>query len=101
EEEGPLIEEPGDRFSFAALWWNGLSDYKLYKELDDENFEEEIKSTNSPPKPNTNCEITIHSTADTTKISQIIKNLVKVNERILNLKFRIMIKKIILTIYHM
>lgn len=75
EEEGPLIEEPGDRFSFAALWWNGLSDYKLYKELDDENFEEEIKSTNSPPKPNTNCEITIHSTADTTKISQIIKKL--------------------------
>ena len=72
---GPLGEGPHNGNSFTVTWWDTGSIRYLYEELEDENFEEEIKSTNPLPKPNINCNAAFSSTPNSRRVSEIIKRL--------------------------
>ena len=72
---GPLGEGPHNGNSFTVTWWDTGSIRSLYEELEDENFEEEIKSTNPLPKPNINCKAAFTSTTNSRRVSEIIKRL--------------------------
>lgn len=69
----PLGIEPHNGNSFTVTWWDDVSSRFLYEELEDENFEEEIKSKNPLPKPNINCNAAYCSTPNSRRVAEIIK----------------------------
>ena len=71
----PLGIEPHNGNSFTVTWWDDVSSRFLYEELEDENFEEEIKSKNPLPKPNINCKAAYCSTTNSRRVAEIIKRL--------------------------